>query len=260
MENKRFTLDEVMINSHLCSVFRKIMCIGDSLSSGEYESTKADGSKGYHDFYEYSWGQFIARTRGAEVINASRGGMTAKEFVNGFADWKGFFGSDYASQAYIIALGVNDKGQPYPTGSVDDVCDEDWKKNKETFAGYYGAIIQRIKIQQPKAKIFLVTVPNETNRTEEIATKYAEQRKLLYDFAKKFEHTFVLDLYERAPIYDEKMHEEFFCGGHMNAFGYLFTAEIIMKLMDEIIASDYEEFSQVGFIGKGGMFNAHQKW
>lgn len=261
MENKRLTLDEIMRDKRWCSIFRKITCIGDSLSSGEYESLTEEGKRGYHDFFEYSWGQFIAREIGAEVINASRGGMTAKEFIEGgFGDWSGCFGVDKASQAYIIALGVNDAGAPYETGTVADICDEDYKKNAATFAGYYGAIIQRIKLVQPKAKIFLVTEPCDPGTTDERKQKYAEQRALLFDMAKKFEHTFVLDLYERAPVYDAELRKKLFCGGHMNACGYLFTARLIMDLMDEIIESDFEEFSQVGFIGKGGMYNCEQKW
>lgn len=58
-------------------IFRKIACIGDSLASGQFESTNEDGSKGYHDMYEYSWGQYIARTAGCTVYNFSHGAMTA---------------------------------------------------------------------------------------------------------------------------------------------------------------------------------------
>lgn len=43
------------------SFFRKIAFIGDSLSSGEFETIDAEGNHGWHDMYEYSWGQFIAR-------------------------------------------------------------------------------------------------------------------------------------------------------------------------------------------------------
>ena len=32
-----------------------IGCIGDSLSSGEFESLDEAGNRGYHDMFEYSW-------------------------------------------------------------------------------------------------------------------------------------------------------------------------------------------------------------
>lgn len=42
------------------SVFRKIAFIGDSLSSGGFETCEKDGKKHYYDLFEYSWGQYIA--------------------------------------------------------------------------------------------------------------------------------------------------------------------------------------------------------
>ena len=63
------------------SIFRTVVCIGDSLSSGELVSRDADGKNQYNDFYEYSWGQFLARKYGINVHNFSRGGMTAREYM-----------------------------------------------------------------------------------------------------------------------------------------------------------------------------------
>ena len=74
-ENEK-PLDNLVVNGGFCGIFRKIACIGDSLSSGEFESMK-DGVKGYHDYFESSWGQFLARDAGCSVYNFSRGGMTA---------------------------------------------------------------------------------------------------------------------------------------------------------------------------------------
>ena len=79
-------LDNLVCDGGFCKIFRTIGCIGDSLSSGEFESKDSEGVVGYHDFYEYSWGQFMARTLGSKVYNFSRGGMTAKEFVESFCD------------------------------------------------------------------------------------------------------------------------------------------------------------------------------
>lgn len=73
-------LDRIIDDGGLCGIFRTIGCIGDSLSSGEFESKNETGEKGYHDYYEYSWGQYMARTVGCKVYNLSRGGMTAKVY------------------------------------------------------------------------------------------------------------------------------------------------------------------------------------
>ena len=90
------------------SVFRKIAFIGDSLSSGEFETCDKEGNKGYHDLYEYSWGQYIARKNGLTAFTFSRGGMTASEYIESFGEANDFFNKDKACQAYVIALGAND--------------------------------------------------------------------------------------------------------------------------------------------------------
>lgn len=83
-------LDNLICNGGFCGIFRTIGCIGDSLSSGEHEGTAADGGKTYHDYYEYSWGQYMARNIGAKVYNFSRGGMTAEEYCERFAEDEAF--------------------------------------------------------------------------------------------------------------------------------------------------------------------------
>ena len=69
-------LEKLAIGGGFCGIFRTIACIGDSLSSGEFESLDEDG-KGWHDYFEYSWVQYMAHNIGATVHNFSRGGMTA---------------------------------------------------------------------------------------------------------------------------------------------------------------------------------------
>ena len=101
-------LDNIVDDGGFSAIFRRIACVGDSLSSGEFEQVDAEGKKSYHDMYEYSWGQFIGRMIGAEVFNFSRGGMTAKWYLDSFAEENGYWGEDKKCQAYIIALGVND--------------------------------------------------------------------------------------------------------------------------------------------------------
>lgn len=45
--------DNIVTNGGYCGIFRKIACVGDSLSSGEFESLM-NGEKGYHDYMDYS--------------------------------------------------------------------------------------------------------------------------------------------------------------------------------------------------------------
>ena len=252
-------LDRIVDDGGLTAIFRTIVCIGDSLCSGEFESTKADGTKGYHDFYEYSWGQYIARMTGANVQEFSKGGMTAREYLSGFADRRGLWAEEKAAQAYIMALGVNDlHNQHLPMGSIDDVAD-DWKASAAagTFAGSYAAILQRYRTIQPKGRFFLVTMPRGTS--PERNTQNEAHAALLHQMAEKFPFTYVIDLNRYAPVYDEEFHRLFYMGGHMNAVGYLLTAKMIASYIDYIVRHHPEDFTQIGFVGTP-YHNAHYRW
>ena len=247
-ENEK-PLDRIVSDGGFTSIFRTIACIGDSLASGEFESIKADGSHGWHDMYEYSWGQYIGRMCGSKVYNLSRGGMTAKEYCESFAENNGFWNPKYASQCYIIALGVNDiLNVKQELGSVKDVDFSDYKNNKENFAGYYAHIIQRLKQIQPRAKFFLMTMAKDGENDSRLEEKQAHSA-LLYDFADKFDNTYVIDLLKYAPTYDEKFKENFYLCGHMNPMGYDLTAKMVASYIDYIIRHNPQDFKEVGFIG-----------
>lgn len=252
-------LDALIYNGGFCGIFRTIGCVGDSLSSGEHEGTAEDGGKTYHDYYEYSWGQYMARNIGAKVYNFSRGGMTAEEYCERFAENECFWDKEKACQAYIIALGVNDitkNGEAL--GGLSDIDMENWRNNAKTFVGYYAQIIQRLKEIQPKAKFFLMTIPRSNDEIQRAKAEGIHQ-SLLYELSEKFENTYVLDFREYAPIYDDAFKSKFYLGGHMNAAGYLLTARMVESYIDYIIRRDMESFAQCGFIGTP-YHNTHGKW
>lgn len=242
-------LDHIPADGGFCSCLRVIGCVGDSLSSGEFEAINAEGVKTYHDMFEYSWGQVMARMAGNTVYNFSRGGMTAKEYCESFAENNDYWNPAKACQAYIIALGVNDllnRGQPI--GSTEDIDLADWHNNKDTFAGWYGQIVQRLKEIQPEAKFFFMTMPRE-NRDEEKTALQDAHAKLLYEFAEFFSNSYVLDLRRYGPVYDEEFKEHFYLGGHMNPMGYVLTGRMVTAYIDYIVRHNYKDFKQLGFMG-----------
>ena len=253
-------LDRLVDDGGFVGIFRTIGCIGDSLSSGELESMTPDGQRGYHDLYDISWGQFIARMAGTKVYNFSRGGMTAREYLQSFGEANGFWNPELACQCYIMALGCNDLwGLGLPVGSVEDIDRDDYTLNAPTFAGEFAAVLQRYQQIQPKAKFFLVTMPKTPHHGEQSEALADAQQKLMHDLAAYFDNTYVIDLREYGPVYDEKFYEHFWIGGHLNAQGYLLTARMIMSYMDYIIRHNPEDFRQVGFIGTGHYYHGI-KW
>ncbi len=246
-------LDVLKDDGGFCSIFRTIGCVGDSLSSGEFESLTKDGVRSYHDMYEYSWGQYMARAIGSKVYNFSRGGMSAKWYCENFAEENGFWDFDKRCQAYIFALGVNDISKilagDIELGSIEDVDKCYLGNNKNTFAGYYAKIIQRLKTNQPQAKFFLMTIPRSDNTTEERDKLEDKHRELLYKMAELFENTYVLDFRQYAPLYDAEFRKNFFMSGHMTPTGYVLTAKMVMSYIDYIIRNNPADFAEVGFIG-----------
>lgn len=241
-------LDNIVTDGGFFKIFRTVGCIGDSLSSGEFESSDEHGNPGYHDFYDYSWGQFMAREAGNTVYNFSRGGMTAKEYVEGFADRKGFWDEDKACQAYILALGVNDiMHQNHELGTIADIELAAMGQNKPTFAGYYGKIIQHLKSFTPHSKFFLMTMARKGDAEGD--AKREAHAKLLHEMADLFDNTYVLDFYRYAPVYDETFRKNFYLSGHMNPQGYILTAKMTMSYIDYIVRNHPEDFAQVPFIG-----------
>ncbi len=254
-ENEK-PLDVIKPDGGFFGIFRTIACVGDSLSSGEFESTDANGNKGYHDYFEYSWGQYMARATGSKVYNFSRGGMTAREYLASFGASIDAWNPEKACQAYVFALGVNDVlNQGMEIGTVDDVDLENPDNNKPTFAGYYAKIIQKYKEISPDGYFFLMSMP----QADGIDERKCKVRDLLCDLAKVFTRTYVLDLTEYAPAHDAEFRRNFYLGGHLNAAGYLLTAHMVMSYIDYLVRKDPEDFTQVGFVNKG-VHNMQARW
>jgi hypothetical protein len=186
----------------------------------------------YMDRFDYSWGQYLARMAGCTVHNFSRGGMTAKEYNENFGNAMGHFRPELAANAYIIALGVNDLlNRGMPTGSVADICLEDWRKNADSFAGHYGAIIQRYKKIRPEAKFFLINFPANSNYTPERKAAAEAHDALLRELCKLFSNTYLIDLRNHAPDFgDADFRKRFYLGGHMAPAGYLFFAKLVSSV------------------------------
>ena len=243
-------LDKLVEGYSYTSVFRTIAFVGDSLSSGEFESHDEFGNIiGYHDMYAYSWGQYIGRKNGLKTYSFSRGGMTAREYLASFGEANGFWDPDKAAQAYVIALGVNDiYNCNMEIGSTADIDPEDYRNNKETFVGYYAAIVSRYREISPGAKFFFVTFPN-TNTPERDHQTHGMIRAL-YEMAEYFGNAYVIDLYRYGPVYDEKFKAHFFHGGHMSPAGYIFTAKLVDSYIDYIVRHNPADFKKIGFVAQ----------
>ncbi len=263
MEKKFNAFTDLVPDGGMTAILRTVGVFGDSLASGEQEYTKEDGTNGYYDIYDLSWGQFMARKCGIQVTNYSRGGMTAYGF-QGLAHQRMAWEHGHEHQAYILALGVNDsrriddlyKGE---FGTMEDVDFDNHENNKGSFVGYYCKIIQQIKKVQPYARIFVTTIPKsfeeeECAKTDEVAAKVKGIRdkhaEFLRDLPNHFDRLYVIDL--RAQDYyinTEEFNRKYRLGGHLSNMGYKFFGDVFATYIDHIINEKPQEFSSVGLLG-----------
>ena len=234
--------------------------VGDSLSSGEIHSHPTPQTSVYTDYYEYSWGQRFAKMVDAiSCYNFSNGGQTAKGWIEGGtvhdSEYLGGVGgggwplaktAGYKKQAYIIALGVNDHSESYPTGSVstdigtyDPSTDTD--TNAASFVGYYAGIIQRLRSIQPNAKIFCVTMPNNAFPAESAAIRDI----VAYFNALYGGDVYLIDFDSYLPI---KWKDDYLYNSHGSAQGYQYIAYAINTYVDWIIRNNADDFKTMPLI------------
>ena len=196
MNNKQFEigaseqpLDIIKETCGFAGIFKQIGVIGDSLASGEFESHDENGNIVYTDMYEYSWPAVLERITGTKYNNYSRGGMTAREYVQSWADTNGFW---QWNQAYIIALGNNDSFVfGHPLGSVKDVNADCPQDNGDTFFGNMGKIVSKLKTIEPNARVFVVTPQLRGEACDNDIRYIASELAKLCDM---FEFTYLLDM------------------------------------------------------------------
>lgn len=246
-KNNEKPLENIKENCGFANIFKEIGVVGDSLSSGEFESTDENGNISYHDFYEYSWPAILEKITGSKYSNYSRGGMSFKKFYESRADKNNFW---QKKQAYIVNLGNNDLFVfNQRVGSAEDINVEDPLKNKDTYFGYMGKVLSKLKSLEKDARIFLVSlqIDHTSKEKDDLAYYVCEEMKKV---VKLFSFTYLIDMTHYGPIYDEKARQKYAMGFHPNAMGYYIYALAIGNYIDYIIRTNIRDFFEVPFIGK----------
>ena len=242
-------LEHIIRDGGLTRIFRTAGVVGDSLSSGCMEYKDSSGNALGYDRYEFSWIQQMRGICGFDrAENFSVGGLTSKTFwttqsqkVKNLRE----DGANHKCQLYFIALGVNDIADTtMEVGTPNDISND----SSTTFYGYYSRIIKLIQRHQPKARIFLVGLPNH-NKMTIWGKRFTDFKKAIADMVNHFNFVYYLDLYQYESAYDSEFQKIYFNGFHENALGYARTAWVISSYVDWYIRHNYEEFREVGFIG-----------
>ena len=210
------------------SLFSKFGVIGDSYASGEvYFDSK------FHDIYEISWGQILARKLGTTCVNFSGGGYSTRGWLNNSKGLAQMLDTE-AQDIYYLCLGINDAnnyGAEY-LGTVSDI-NEDYTQNPDTFFGNYGKIIGNIKDYAPHAKIVMFTIVPTT----EMKATYNEA---IIEIANHFGIPYVVQTDD--PFFTSDLYVDGKVQSHPVAVVYSGMATAFERLLKRCITENFEYF------------------
>lgn len=190
----------------------KILCIGDSLTEGDYGYKYQRGVKNVHpENYPY----FLSKILGVETVNAGKCGFTPGKYLQYYQEGNV---TAKGADAVIILLGTN--------GGLDP--DSETQGNAD-----YEKLVACVRRDAPDAVILVCTPPHVTENPAYINCGYAERvkkaEKWVLAYAERSGFP-LIDLAD-APMFTAENEKimQLNDGLHFGATGYLKMAEFIAE-------------------------------
>lgn len=140
-----------------------------------------------------------------------------------------------------------------PSGkTASDTAGFDGLNVVNSYAGYIGAILNRILAIQPDAVIFLCTIRNGFANTAVRYGIWNEYNTVLKSIAAMDAYknnVYIIDNGEFGPNYAAEPMTNMMVGVHPNAIGYKHLADVWNTLIDHSIKTNYEKLKRTQFIG-----------
>lgn len=235
---KTLALTGTPTNHNTCAIFKRVVCVGDSYTSGHISAGKGTTTTNE----EFAYPSFMARLTGNEYINCGKSGANVLTWQT---DERGLPKAQATGkvQAYLVGLGLNDvqsgTERYVELGSVADIG-----TNAQTYYGGLSTIIRELASISPNAMIFLQTMPS-TNTTR---MQYNEAiRNIVSAYADTY-NVHLLDLYEYRSLYENASLTGDAISGHYTAIGYQQFAEILRIVWSEYINNNIKSFQNVHLI------------
>ena len=203
------------------TVFNKICCIGDSITSGTFNHNES-GTVQYVVDDKYSYPTYLTKLTGVETINLGHGGNDSVQWWNNEQN-RDFSGFDCA----IINLGINDVAHGITTEQSGTALE---------------SIINALKTANNNIKIFIATI---VPAYAQGVSTYYDINSLIKDLANKIDNCYLVDLTEYSLCKKGTAFE----AGHLSALGYYQLAHDYVAIISYIIHSKPNDFKWVQFIG-----------
>lgn len=207
------------------SMFRKGLCIGDSLTQGTLNYYE-DGSTAHYTSREgINYPTYLNKLTGVDITNMGNAGYTSVDWWNIHQN-DDLSGYDFA----IIQLGVNDTGH---YGG--------WNSATETA---FTNIINKLKTQNSKIKIFVANIIPAISYSD---ADYLAMSQAISGFVTGLsdEQVILLDMQTHGHTRDS---EAYNCG-HLSAYGYWRLAQDYKNYIGYYISTHKMQFREVQFIG-----------
>lgn len=208
-------------DTHECKVFKKILCIGDSLTEGRCEY-KVDGTNKEFTATDYSYPTFLKAFTGRDVTNAGDAGETT-------VSWYNIHQNDDLSghDACIIALGRN------------DYVPDDRETTDEQRIEALNAIITKVKTENPQITIFLSTLINYY-----VGDGADGMNAVIRSVADSVDGVHLVDISAYGQMVMDVDNYS-----HCTAVGYATLAEYYYNYISYIISRNHGNFKNVQFAG-----------
>lgn len=227
-------------------IFAKVAVAGDSLATGWCYADGIDEQRRRRNI-QFCWPTFVGRDAGTEWFNIGQSGFTTRDFLNSSEG----YGLNYARaagrkpQAYVIALGVNDRIRPVTLGTLADINIADQTQNADTYYGNYSQIIYQFKQINPQAKIFCLTNPMSVGAEynaairELVAEVWANNGVYVVDLANNpWTNLYTLDKGITTDL----------SNSHYAPVAYQKMARIIERSISQVIRANQADFHNVPYI------------
>ena len=207
-------------------VFRKGLCIGDSITGGGFNYSS--GTNPWSDGNVYSYPNQFAKMTGVTMVNEGHSGKSTVQWWNTYGTGGDseidFSGYDFA----IIHLGINDVSQGT---SIADTTTA------------YTNIINALKTANEGIKIFACTIIPAY--AIPITSSYDAVNNMIKTLASTMENVYLCDLTEYGHEYINSQYS----AGHLTAYGYWRLAKDLIGYIGYIMQKNPEDFRFIQFIG-----------
>lgn len=222
-------------NRHTCNILHKVVCVGDSYTSGHIKAPGDAEPTATNELY--AWPHFMEQLTGNTYVNCGSSGATT---VTWQTVGRGLPKAQNAglAQAYIIGLMINDSNGSVPLGTAADIGTDN-----ETYYAQMSKIVRELNEISPLAKIFINTCPKDD------PTRYDPYNQAVRDIVQAYKDTYPVHCVDLARDYKHLYTAQSLTGDvsaeHYTALGYEQFAEIYSYVLSDYINTHISDFQNV---------------